>query len=173
MDWNILFWLESIANPLLDQFFATFTRLGDGGAFWIILLVLMAFRKETRKIAIFAGISLALTGFLVNLVVKPMVMRARPFEELGIGILVPQPHGSSFPSGHASSSFATAWFLFLVKDRYRYLWLSVASIIAFSRMYLMVHFPSDILVGILIGMLIAYFTYLIYKRSLPDEELLW
>ncbi|MBQ3222582.1 MAG: phosphatase PAP2 family protein [Clostridia bacterium] len=155
---SILLWMqEHMRTDLMDGVLKFISALGNGGVFWIALsLLLMCFRK-TRKAGFAAAVALALMQISGNMVIKPLVERARPCDiEQAVEMIVGRPHGYSFPSGHTASSFAVVFALFYVRSR---LWVPsflLAAPIAFSRMYLFVHYPTDILGGILLGMVCGW-----------------
>lgn len=160
MDMAILQWIQTWATPFLNQFFAIYTRLGDHAELWIAIALVLMINKKTRKIGYFALLALLLELILVSGILKPIVMRVRPFEVANFDILIPVPRGSSFPSGHAASAFAMAGTFFLfIKDKKRWIFLGLAALMAFSRLYVFVHYPSDVLVGSLLGFGIAYGLY--------------
>ncbi len=145
--------LRSGIGDILMPFF---TRLGNGGMIWILLtLVLLLFRK-TRRIGCAVGVSLLLEVLCCNLVLKPLVARIRPCDLApSVQLLIPRPADFSFPSGHTASSFASASALYFSRSK---LWRPAAVlsvIIAFSRLYLYVHYPSDVLAGALLGTMLG------------------
>lgn len=156
MELSILNWIQSLRTPGLDRFFAVFTTLGDHGELWLIILLILFVMKKTRKVAILGLIALVVELILVSGVIKPIVMRPRPFFVNPVDLVVPAPRGSSFPSGHAASSFAVVMTLYFNKIKYKPAYVTLAVIMAFSRLYVYVHYPSDVLVGTLLGIFIAY-----------------
>lgn len=155
MELAILEFIQSIRFPLLDAFFVMYTHLGDLAQIWFFIMIVTALKKETRPIALMAFIALIVEVLTVDISLKPIFMRARPFETYPHDILIGIPHGSSFPSGHSGSSFAVAGVYLFTKHRMRFIILGLATLMAFSRLYLFVHYPSDVLVGAAIGLLIA------------------
>ena len=133
------------------------THLGDKGLIWIVLVgILLAF-KNTRQIGKYAALSLALCGVVGNLI-KMLVMRPRPFLEIEELIpLVARPDSYSFPSMHTACAFAvTLVALKMGEGKWRYLLLTFAVIVSLSRIYVGVHYTSDVLAGFLLGALIGY-----------------
>lgn len=154
MDLNILLWIqENLRCPALDTFFITMTRLGDIGIVWIALILILLCRRETRQAGIAVAVAFILSAVLTNLAVKPLFDRPRPFQSYPLDPLVPPPAGSSFPSAHSAVSFACAqaWFL-SGKRRIRIVGFLLAACIAFSRLYVFVHYPTDVLAGTLLGL---------------------
>ena len=156
--------LNSGSHPAADQLMLWATRMGNGGLAWIavsLIMMGMGWRLE----GLMTLLALSLTAFLINLVIKPMFTRKRPYEILkSVRTMIAPPFGSSFPSGHAASSFAAASMLWFFNMPFRHLALVLALLIAVSRVYLMVHFPSDVLVGVVSGIVISYLTYLLALR---------
>lgn len=151
-------------HPAADKLMLWVTRMGNGGLVWIMVSLIMI-GTGRRLEGLMTLLALTLTAFLINLVVKPMFTRKRPYEILEtVRTMINPPFGSSFPSGHAASSFAAASMLWFFNMPFRYLALALALLIAVSRVYLMVHFPSDVLVGVVSGIVISYLTYLLALR---------
>lgn len=156
MEISILNAIQSIASPILDAFFSFYTGLGDHGELWFAFILLTAINKKTRRIAVVALIAIAIEFLIVDNMIKPLIMRPRPFEVYPFEIIIDNPHGSSFPSGHSASSFAVAAVFYFTKHKWRIGMLICAVLMAFSRLYLFVHFPSDVIIGSLIGVLIGW-----------------
>lgn len=147
----------ALSTPFADTFFKFVTTLGNGGAIWIITAIVLLCFKNTRKAGISLSISLIFCLVVGNLTLKPLIARPRPFDaDLSIIPLIPKPTDFSFPSGHTLSSFAAATSLTLsFKRRGAYSFI-LATLIAFSRLYLMVHYPTDVLFGIILGTLLGF-----------------
>ncbi|HIZ77470.1 MAG TPA: phosphatase PAP2 family protein [Firmicutes bacterium] len=174
MDWELSFlmWIqEHIVNGFLTPIMKAFTTLGNGGILWIIIIVLLILFPKTRKLGIICAVTLIVDAILCNLVLKPLFERARPFTEIIISLEIPIPMGNSFPSGHTSSSFAVATAIFLAHKKLGIAALAVASIIAFSRMYFFVHYPTDILAGMILGILCAVVVSAIFNHYSKKKEL--
>jgi len=161
---KVLDFIQDLSHPILDKFWVFVTHLGDGGIGLIICgLLLMAFKK-TRKIGFMCILAIALGALVTNLTLKNLIQRARPFEGTDFSLLIKAPKDYSFPSGHTTASFAMAFTVIRAKLKIKglpmgWLGLGLASLIAFSRLYLYVHYPTDILAGILVGYgaaLVAY-----------------
>ncbi|MBE6588258.1 MAG: phosphatase PAP2 family protein [Ruminococcaceae bacterium] len=169
-DVSVLNWIQNnIANPFLDAFFSFITHLGDAGILWIITAVVMLFFKKTRKCGIMMGTALLLGLILGNGIMKNAFARVRPFNlegEFGsiktvADLLVPKPGDKSFPSGHTLGSFEAAFVLFGWNKKIGIPVIVLASLIAFSRLYLYLHFPTDVFAGVLLAALNAFLAYVI------------
>ena len=161
-DLPILEWIQAnLQSPLMDKIMPIITLFGEGGIFWIAWAVLMLIIPKTRKIGI--GMLIALvTGLLVcNVTLKPLVGRIRPYdlqEQMGvtINLLVERLHDFSFPSGHTIASFEAAVVLLKNSKKMGIPALVIAILVSFSRLYLYVHYPSDVLVSVVLGTAFAF-----------------
>ena len=144
MEIEILSMLQKIRTPLLDIFMSNITKLGNAGIVWLILA--SAFIVDL---------------ILCNGILKPLIARIRPFDvNSAIQLIVAKPHDYSFPSGHTAASFTAVMALYLAGEKK--LWkiaLVLAVLIAFSRLYLYVHYPTDVLGGIITGAIAGYIGY--------------
>ncbi|MDD5952252.1 MAG: phosphatase PAP2 family protein [Oscillospiraceae bacterium] len=163
-DTQLLLMIQGWHNPLLDFLMPIITTLGSGGMLWIALTILLLIFRRTRKIGIVMGLSLIVSALLGNFVLKPFIARARPFEAMPeIPMIISQPTGYSFPSGHTISSFAAAMVLWFYSWKLALPATILAGAIGFSRMYLFCHYPSDVLAGALLGILIALVMVFLYR----------
>lgn len=156
IEFDILYFLQSIHTPWLDVFMKEITGLGDHGIFWIITGAVLLCFKKTRIMGLCVILSLA-AGFLIgNMFLKNLIARARPcWIDDSIPLLIKNPRDYSFPSGHTLSSFEGAVSIWLYDRKWGTPALALAVLIGFSRMYLFVHFPTDVLAGLFLGVLIA------------------
>ena len=144
--------LQALHTPLLDALMVFITHLGDYGLLWILLSLLMIFFPKTRKTGVLLAVALLLDLLMSNLFLKPFVARLRPFTlRPNIPLLVPRPLDYSFPSGHTAASFTASVTILGQKNRLGWPALVLSFLIGFSRLYLYVHYPTDVLAGILIG----------------------
>lgn len=165
----ILLWIQnSLRCGLLTPVMRVITTLGNGGMFWIALTLLMLIFKRTRRVGVYCAASMLLTLLVVNLCIKPLAARTRPYELIqGLEILVSRPRDYSFPSGHSANSLSCAWTLFrLAPKKYGVPALVLAVLIALSRLYVGVHFPTDVLAGAAIGVLLSELTLRALRRAL-------
>lgn len=147
---------STISNPFFDTVMPYITYLGSGGIIWIAMAVIMLISQKNRKTGIKIAVALILSLIVCNFILKPLTARVRPYGITEISLLIGEPSGASFPSGHASASFAAAVVLMINKSRIRYAALVLAVLIAFSRLYLYVHYPSDVLAGAALGTALAF-----------------
>ena len=156
-DVSVLNWIQdNIVCPFLNVFFSLVTHLGDGGIFWICVAVLMLFFKRTRKAGITMGVALVLGLIIGNGILKNVFGRVRPYDLEGARmlkdqLLVKAPSDASFPSGHTLASFESAVVLMIRDKRFGIPALVIAVSVALSRLYLYIHFPTDVIAGALLG----------------------
>lgn len=166
MELKILHGLQGIRSEVLDEIMLFITKLGDAGILWIatglLLLVIPAIGKETKEHVrmrrMMGGtmlFSMALNLICGNLIIKNVVQRPRPFSVDTSVVPLIFESSYSFPSGHTSASFAAACSIFLYNKKAGIIAFVMATFIAFSRMYLFVHYPTDILGGIILGIVCA------------------
>lgn len=166
MEIQILNWLQGLHNPILDKLMCLITHLGDAGIIWILLAIVMILIPKTRKSGVILAFALVVDVILCNAILKNLVARVRPYDvNTAVHVLIAKPKDFSFPSGHTAASFASVAALYLAGEKK--LWklaLALAILIAFSRMYLYVHYPTDILGGIIFGILSAWIGYQCSKK---------
>lgn len=153
----ILWWIrEHLTNPFLDTVMPYITSLARHGEFWILLALILICFKKTRKAGVAMGIAMAL-GFLIgNIGLKNIIARTRPYDMVEVEVLVKHLSDFSFPSGHTLVSFNAAIALHHYHRRWGVVALVLATVIALSRLYLFVHYPTDVLAGLLLAVGIAF-----------------
>ena len=159
LDGNILLFLqEYVRNAVLTPVMKVITTLGNGGAIWIALTILLLAIPKTRKIGCMSLIALLGTLLVNNMLLKNLVARTRPYEVIeGLTYIVRKPSDYSFPSGHAGCSFSAACIMYRrLPRRYGVPALILAILISVSRLYVGVHYPSDVLFGVISGIAISY-----------------
>ena len=151
-EFQILDWIASLHNGFLDSVLPVISAFGDKGIGWIILsLILLCFPKY-RKAGLAMALALIFCLIIGNMTLKPLIARPRPYSYFPeMQLLIPPLEDFSFPSGHTFASFASATALFLFHRKEGIAAGILAAVIAFSRMYFYVHFPTDILAGIILG----------------------
>ena len=156
-DWTILHWIrDTLVCPAMDFLMPKITLLGNGAAIWLLAAVILLITKKYRRYGLFmiAGIAI---GFLTgNLILKPLIARPRPcWVDQSVMLLIANPTDFSFPSGYTLSSVIGAAVLTKADRRFGFAAISLAALIAFSRLYLYVHYPTDVLAAIVLGIVIA------------------
>ncbi len=167
MDYQILNFIQNnFHNGFTDFLFPIITSMGNAGTVWLIIGVCLVATKKYRRYGILLFVTLAITYSLGEFVIKPIVARPRPFTEFPgrVALLIPPPRGYSFPSGHAGSSFSAAVVLCHINRKFGIPALILAFLIAFSRVFLFVHYPSDVLCGALLGIICAFSTVFAFRR---------
>src|SRR5688500_15811025 len=159
LDYAAFQWLRTHHSPLLDAVMAGLSDIARGSAIWIALALLIGFLHRSRWPAVTQVLlAIGLTFLITDYVAKPFFSRARPFESYADSrVYGYKPTTRSFPSGHAAGAIAGAYALGrLAPDARAIFWL-LAVLIAFSRVYLGVHYPADVIAGGLLGLGIALF----------------
>lgn len=160
---QILLWIQDhLSSPALDWFFVHYTHLGDKGLMWIAIGLFFLFQKNYRPLG--ALILLSLLGSLIvtNGILKNWIARPRPYSVFPMDLLIDKNPEFSFPSGHTSASFAAAWMIFINKKRLGLYMLVFAVLMGCSRLYLFMHYPTDVIGGAVVGILIAEGIYWLY-----------
>lgn len=159
-DLPILEWIAAnLRSPIGDKIWPIVTLFGEGGIFWIACAVLMLCFRKTRKTGFSMAVALILGVLVCNVTMKPLIGRIRPYDyqlqHFGkeITLLIAKQHDFSFPSGHTIASFEAAAALLCYKKRFGIPALILACLVAFSRLYLYVHYPTDVIFSVIVGTL--------------------
>ena len=170
-----LLWIqETVRCALLDPLMMLYTQLGNAGLLWIVLCVLMLFFPKTRKAGLAGAAALLCSLLCTNVVLKHLVSRTRPWLVVeGLIPLVAEGDPNSFPSGHTSAAFAAAmaWRQMLPEKWMGRTALGMAALMGVSRLYVGVHFPSDVLCGMLVGLFCGWAGCRLYR--LWEERRPW
>lgn len=167
---------QTAADSILTPIATVASFIGDNGYVWILLALVLLLFKKTRKLGVVVAAALVLDVIVVNGILKIFIDRPRPwvtgdFEFITLDYvkqrLVSIPSDSSFPSGHTASSFAAAFALLFALPKKKKAWfipaILLAFIIAASRIYVCVHYPSDVFAGIIIGTILGIIAYFVAK----------
>jgi len=155
LDGEILLQIQQhLRTDMLTPFMKIVTFLGNGGWFWILCAVVLLAVPKTRKTGYAAVLSLIFGVIVTNLLLKNIVARPRPFAEIGALIpLIAKPTDFSFPSGHTTASFAVALVMLrMLPKKIGIPAVVLAALVAFSRLYLGVHYPTDVLAGFVVAL---------------------
>ena len=153
-DSSILLWIQdSVRNPILTPFFTFITHLGDSGIFWIVLSLILCIFKRTRKAGICGLFALLFSVTFNNAFLKNVVGRIRPYEIIpGLECIVKHATDPSFPSGHTGASIAAATaYLKTLPKKFSIPAMVVAILIGLSRLYIGIHYPTDVIAGAMTG----------------------
>lgn len=173
IDAGILLWIQdNVRNDFLTPIFKFITKTGNLGMIWILLTAGFLCFAKTRKTGTLMACSLCGSFVINNLILKNLVARTRPYEVIdGLHLMVSKAVDLSFPSGHTGSSFATAVVMFLMlPKKYGVPALIYAFLMGFSRLYIGIHYPTDVLCGGIIGTLVAITVCTIYKKKFQTTE---
>lgn len=166
-DENImLFFQEQIRNAFLNPIMVFFSYIGYVGTIWIVISLILIGRKNTRRVGIVTLLTMLICYCVNDLIIKEIFQRPRPFETMPeLAILTFIPGSASFPSGHACSSFASAYILTRSFGKRGSLAYILAALIAISRPYVGVHYLSDVIVGAVVGTVGAIIIFTVCKRT--------
>lgn len=170
IDFAILdFIYDHFRNPFLDKLMPFVSSLADNGIIWIVVAIVLLLVVKQRRNGITLSIALLIELIVCNLIMKPLVHRIRPYDiNTSISLLINPLLDYSFPSGHTAVSFAAATVLYSINKKWGICAFILAIIIGFSRLYLYVHFPSDVLLGAIFGILFGvasiFINRLIFKK---------
>lgn len=169
LEWDaaVLLWIQdNMRTELMTIIMKSITRLGDNGCLWIALAIVLLVMGKTRRIGITSAVALIITFLTVNLGIKNIVARVRPYEVIdGLTNLVEKQHDFSFPSGHAAHAFAVGVVIFIMMPKKIGVPVLIISILmAYSRLYIGVHYPTDVIAGAIIGTVIAFFSIFIVNK---------
>lgn len=158
----------------LDRLMPIITKFGEAYVFIIFAALLLVF-KRTRKTGLMLSAALIIGLVVCNITLKPLVARTRPFDMPGkeaILMLIKKTTDYSFPSGHSTASFEAATVIFATNKKWGIPAIILACLIAFSRLYLYVHYPTDVFFGIAMGVvagILGVFAVNKFYDKLPDR----
>lgn len=155
---------NNMRTPIMDIIMPLITSIGNGLTIWMLIGAIFVITKKYRKYGFMIILSLILSFIVGNLSLKPLIGRIRPFDVVPLldTLLIKPPTDFSFPSGHTMSAFASAVVLFYMDKKVGTLALILSTLIGFSRLYLYVHYPSDVFCGMLIGILLGNVSIILF-----------
>lgn len=172
IDNSILDFIQNnLRSSILDKTMILVTSLGNLGAIWILIALLFIATRKYRKYGFIIFEALALCLIIGNMILKNLVARVRPFnanQTLNL-LLISPPQDFSFPSGHTMCSFAAATVIYNMNKKAGCLAIILSILIGFSRLYLYVHYPSDVVMGMIIGIFIGCISIILYKYILKKK----
>lgn len=170
MELEILHMIQGWHTEWLDALMVFVTRLGDAGLLWIGIGLVLAVIPKTRRCGVLVLISMAVSFLFGNLILKNIIGRPRPFHvDDSVTLLISEPSEYSFPSGHTLNGFTASVMIFLHYKKPGIAAIVFAALIGFSRMYLFVHYPTDILGGICLGIFDAVLVFMVAKKILSKK----
>ncbi len=171
-DLPILDWIaQNLRCAFLDFLMPIITLLGDAGIFWIALAAVFLFIPKYRKMGLSMGVALIIGLLICNVTLKPLVGRVRPYDyqlehfQKTIVLLIEAQHDFSFPSGHTIASFEAATAMLIHNRKLGIPAMVLAVLIAFSRLYLYVHYPTDVIASVILGIGIAFLGCFLVKKG--------
>lgn len=171
LDFAILDWIQSnLRCTFFDIVMPAITATGNNGFIFIVLTLLLLCFKKTRPIGILSTVTLFVGAVIGNIILKPMFGRIRPYDiNTGVVLLIDKLPDFSFPSGHTLAAFGFAASVFLCNKRYGLFAFLFAAFMGFSRLYLYVHFPTDVIVSMILGCTIAYLS-MVFIRMISKNK---
>jgi undecaprenyl-diphosphatase len=167
VDEGLRAWVVAHRVHLLDGVMWTLSAVGRGGIVWFVIGAVAAWRRRRWSDFVTLSLAVLLAWLLADVVLKPAIGRERPFVRApGAHVIGGKPHDASFPSGHAANAFAAARVLSVTVPGAWVVWWSLAIATGYSRVYLGVHYPLDVVAGAGIGFASAALV-LAGRRSMP------
>lgn len=156
---------RKIKNKYLDKLMPVITSLGNLGMVWLAIAVILLFVEENKSIGEVVILTMIFSTIVGEGIIKHLVRRVRPCNQKNTStLLIVKPTSYSFPSGHTLSSFAAAEVLSIYFINYKIIFITIALLIALSRIYLYVHYPTDVIAGMLIGILCSKLIFIILQQ---------
>ena len=170
-DLPILDWIAAnLWCPVLDTVMPIITMFGDGGIFWIAISVILMITKKHRKTGLAMAFALTMGLLVCNIILKPGVARIRPYDfqlkyfSKEIALIAGGMHDFSFPSGHTIASFEACTALMLGNKKFGIPATVLAILVAFSRLYLYLHYPTDVITSIVLGVCFVILGHLLAQK---------
>ena len=166
LDFSVLYWIQhTFRCAVFDYFMPKITFLGELGLIWLVFAAILLCLPKYRRAGILLLASLAIGVLIGNVALKNLFLRSRPcWLDPSVRLLISVPRDYSFPSGHTLSSVIAASILTAADRRFGYAVVPLAVLIAFSRLYLYAHFPSDVLAAAVLGVMIGELAFYADRR---------
>ena len=175
-DLPILDWIQAnLKSGFMDVFMPFITKFGDHGLFWMIVAAVLVIFPKTRKTGLGMAFAMVIGLVVCNMTLKPLVARIRPYDlqlqEFGITIqlLGERMHDFSFPSGHTIASFEACTALMLGNKKFGIPATILAVLVAFSRLYLYLHYPTDVIASVILGTAFGFLGYALAQKCNIDK----
>lgn len=161
----IIFIKDYLINEDISRIMIVFSLLGNLAFIWLVISIYLSISEKNKDIFIATAISLVLVLIIVDIILKETIDRERPFEIIkGIELFIKKPSTASFPSGHTASSFAAALVISKFKKKITAYLFVLALLISLSRLYLFLHYPSDVLVGMILGLVFGCISLYLWRK---------
>ena len=173
MTWELesLSWIQDHRIDILNPVMKFFSFLGNKGWFWIVLAIVLLAMNRTRRIGIEVAVAMLLMFIVGNLALKHIFDRVRPYEvHQALITLGARPHDASFPSGHSMQAFAASTAIFLNNRKWGTAALIVAALIAVSRLYNAMHYPTDVIAGVVLGIAAGCVSHILVSRYMDRRK---
>ena len=176
LDFSVLYWIQhTFRCAVFDYFMPKITFLGELGLIWLVFAAILLCLPKYRRAGILLLASLAIGVLIGNVALKNLFLRSRPFWlDPSVRLLISVPRDYSFPSGHTLSSVIAASILTAADRRFGYAVVPLAVLIAFSRLYLFVHFSTDVLASVILGLVIGHLVWkygsILLNKIMPQQE---
>lgn len=174
LDVNILYYVQdNLRSEILNGLVRVFTSLGNYGLIWILFTFVLLIYSDTRKVGIMCAVALILDLIVCNGILKNVIARTRPYDAFeNIRCIVPPQLDYSFPSGHTASSFAAVVPAIANKNTRKIgvVALIIAILMAVSRIYVCVHYPSDVVGGFIVGLLCGVVSCKIFQKYMQIKD---
>ena len=164
---GVLEWFDSIHGTVLDPLMVSITYSATSGLIWFVLGFLMTCSQRWRRCGVSVIVVVAVTYIVVDVVLKPLICRDRPFAVEDFDLLIAAPDSWSFPSGHTASAFAGATAILIHSRGWGCVAMVYAALVGISRIYLCMHWPTDVVAGALIGIAVALVAVWFMSRWIP------
>ena len=164
---DVLRWFDSVHGTMLDPVMVGITYSATSGLVWFVLGFLMTCSARWRRCGVSVIVSVIAAYIVVDAILKPLVCRERPFDVSDFSLLIPEPDSWSFPSGHTASAFAGAAAVLIHSRRWGCAAMAYAALVGVSRLYLCVHWPTDVIAGALVGTAVAFLAVWFMSRWIP------